>query len=39
MIDLDHALIVLRFLVLLAEAGLFGTFCVRALAGRDVGGR
>lgn len=37
MIDLDCTLIVLRVFVLLAEAGLFGTFCVRALAGRDVG--
>ena len=39
MIDLDNTLIVLRVFVLLAEAGLFGTFCVRALAGRDVGGK
>jgi putative copper export protein/mono/diheme cytochrome c family protein len=39
MLDVDNYLIVARILVLLAEAGLFGTFCVRALAGREVGGR
>jgi putative copper export protein/mono/diheme cytochrome c family protein len=39
MFDLDRALIVLRALALFAEAGLFGAFCVRALAGRELGDR